>query len=329
MSSHDIDPRELLPFLEALHREAAESLSGQGSEQAKAVLSRIDTMMEWTQQGRLASFLYPTLPRIRYGWDRKPAWSWMESRLEHGRDVIAEHLLMAPLFLDFFAGIQRDRPESDDGKPYWRNMYLPVIDAVSLCTMLGRYRPARFVEIGSGNSTRFARAFVDWADLPTRITSIDRFPGITVRSMPHEMISQSLQEADLTLFHHLQAGDVVWLDGSHHVFSDTDVSVFFMELLPLFPVGTIVGIHDIQLPWDYPPGWERFYFNETFALASFLVGAKDRVEYLLPCFYANVIRKDLRAMLDPIWQLPALQEPMGELDGGGAFWFRVRESFLP
>ena len=48
---------------------------------------------------------------------------------------------------------------------------------------------------------------------------------------------------------------MVFFDGSHRTFMNSDATVFFLEVLPTLPAGTLVGIHDIYLPDDYPADW--------------------------------------------------------------------------
>jgi hypothetical protein len=221
------------------------------------------------------------------------------------------------------AEVPRDMPRTDDGRPFWRTIYLPVIDATSICGMIREFRPERFVEIGSGHSTRFARHAIDALGLPCEIVSIDPYPGDTVSARSDRLIQQALEGTDLTLFDSLQPGDIVWMDGTHRSFSNTDVTVFCFDVLPRLPPGVIVGVHDITLPWDYPPSWDRYYFSENFVVGAYLLGALDRVELLFPSLYINHINRKLRSLLSPLWQMPALAPPLDELGGGGAFWFRL------
>ena len=78
------------------------------------------------------------------------------------------------------------------------------------------------------------------------------------------------------------------------------------------------------MPWDYPPEWNDYYFNENFVLAAYLLGAGSVLEYVLPCFYVNNIDLDVRKAMAEIWDLPVFKAGMGELSGGGAFWFRKK-----
>jgi len=292
-----------------------------GDPTVAALCKDIATLNDWCMKGNLAYFYYSTLPKIRYGWGKPshgPITRLIEKHLEGYAEKIAFFNAMAP----FFSTINAE--STTPSAPYWQNTLLPVIDAISICGLINYYKPKRFMEIGSGNSTRFAVLAANTYAPQCEITSIDPYPGNTVEAFPHVFIKKGLEEADLSIFTTLEENDLLWLDGSHRSFSNTDVSVFFMDVLPLIKPGVIIGIHDIPLPWDYPPGWESYYFNELFVCAAYLIGAGDTLEYIFPSFYVNEVNKPLRATLDPLWRLPIFGKSMDELGGGGAFWFRKK-----
>ena len=66
-------------------------------------------------------------------------------------------------------------PRSEDGplRPYWHNNWFPPFDGAALYGLIAEQRPCRYVEVGSGISTRFARQAITDLGLPTRIVSID------------------------------------------------------------------------------------------------------------------------------------------------------------
>ncbi len=197
-----------------------------------------------------------------------------------------------------------------------------MIDAVSIVGVFREFQPRYFVEVGSGSSTRFAKYAAAKYCPSCQIVSIDAYPGDTIKALPDKLIGHGLQDADLDLFQRLEPGDVVWNDGSHIAYSNSDVSVFVMDVLPRMRPGVVIGIHDLPLPWDYPPGMCELLFNELQVVSAFLLGARDRIEILLPCFFANYIDSRLQELTKPIREMPAVQG-LRELDGGGALWFRA------
>lgn len=51
--------------------------------------------------------------------------------------------------------------------------------------------------------------------------------------------------------------------------------------LSQLPLGVLVGIHDIDLPWDYRPGWAIRYYNEQYLLAVHLL-ARNEPDIVFP-----------------------------------------------
>ena len=175
------------------------------------------------------------------------------------------------------------------------------------------------IEIGSGISTRFARRAVSDLALRTRIRSIDPCPREDIDKICDDVVRLPVEVVDLAVFDSLDSGDVLFFDGSHRAFQNTDVTIFFTEILPRLKPGVIVGIHDIFLPYDYPPEWYGRFYNEQYLLACYLLGG-DSWRILLPNYYVSK-QPDLRSILDPIWTHPALS---GIWYVGGAFWMTKR-----
>lgn len=199
----------------------------------------------------------------------------------------------------------------------WRNGWLPPTDMVAHYTLIRSERPGRYIEIGSGESTKLARMAVQDGGLPTEIVSVDPYPRAEVNSLCDRVIRSRLEEADLAVFSGVQPGDIVFFDGSHRSFMNSDVSVFFLEVLPELPRGLLVGIHDIDLPWDYRPEWAIRYYNEQYLLAVHLLAAAP--EIVFPSRHVAAT-ESLASILDPLWADPRIPD-MDRV--GGAFWFRT------
>jgi hypothetical protein len=194
----------------------------------------------------------------------------------------------------------------------------PALDAIALYCMLALHRPALYLEIGAGHSTRFARRAITDNALPTSITCIDPSPGVTVEAVADRIITAPLEHTDLNLFNELKAGDVLFVDGSHRAFTNSDVTVIFLEILPSLKPGVIVHFHDIHLPYDYPPEWGHLYYNEQYLLAAYLLGG-NRLQILLPnAFVTRDVQ--LHSILQPIWRAPAMS---GVATYGASLWAAV------
>jgi hypothetical protein len=115
----------------------------------------------------------------------------------------------------------------------WVNGYLPALDSIAIYCLLAETNPKRYVEIGSGNSTLFARASIRDNKLRTRITSIDPTPRRNIEDVGDEVLRKPVETVPLEYFGELEAGDILFVDNSHRCFTNSDVTVFFVDILPL------------------------------------------------------------------------------------------------
>lgn len=258
---------------------------------------------------------YPVNPDPRYGYGKAPhkqLWNLLNSHRSTYRNNLEWFLTLSDQLLEIGHG-------ASDGsvEPTWNNSFFYSIDAISLYGFLGKFRPTTLIEIGSGNSTRFARRAVKDFDLETTIISIDPFPRVEIERASDRIIREPLQSTDLSPFERLAAGDFVFFDGSHMCFTNSDVTVFFLEVLPVLQPGVIVQIHDIWLPYDYPPQWNDRFYSEQYLLACYLLSDESRLTPIL----ANAFfwkDEELGIVLDPL--LERLRYT-GWLKYGTSFWF--------
>lgn len=232
---------------------------------------------------------------------------------ERYRDFVTGLGEMQTDFAEVPLGGDPARPE-----PFWMNAWFPVLDAMALTGMLRRHNPVRFLEIGSGVSTKYARRAVNKYGLRTRLTSIDPQPRNEIDRLCDEVIRQPLERCDPALFQTLEPGDILFLDSSHRSFQGSDVTVFFLEILPRVKPGVIVHIHDIYLPDDYISGHVWRLWNEQYLLATALLFGPQAFEILFPCWYVG---RDPELRLHA--QATLCQGPLATLDPYGAsFWLR-------
>lgn len=255
-----------------------------------------------------------TVPRYGYG---KPVHEELRAILHRNRSKYSELLENFQQFRDELADIAINVPD-DPREPYWDNSFLKRLDPVSLYGMLCIYKPKIYIEIGSGNSTKWARKAIATRHLDTKITSIDPSPRAEIDELCDVVIRDRLQDTNLDLFDELESGDIVFMDGSHYCFTNFDVTVFFLEILPRLKSGVIIFIHDIYIPNDYPPEWSGRYYSEQYLLSVLLMADRDRYEVLLPCQFIHG-DEQLRRSRDKIWD--GLEVKPG---AGSGFWMRVR-----
>ncbi len=229
-----------------------------------------------------------------------------------------EAVLAAIEELGWPADIGRDEPD-DPREPYWFNSWFPPLDGMSLAALLKANGPTTFLEVGSGNSTKFARKAIEQHALNTKIISIDPFPRVEIDQMCDDVIRSPLEKVDLEIFDQLENGDVLLIDNSHRSFMNSDVTVFFTEVLPRLKPGVIYGIHDIFLPDDYHQIWADRYYNEQYLLAMYLLGGADGDNVLFPASYV-ARHSQYRERLTRYGSQIGLPE-LADL-GTGCFWMR-------
>ncbi len=266
------------------------------------------------QQHRLVELDFPVRPQVRFG-HGKPPHQLLKQRLSRSdattRATLESFLPLLPRLAEITV-----EPVADAAQPHWRNPAFPAFDAIALYGLIATRRPRRVLEIGSGYSTKFARRAIADHGLSTRIISIDPEPRAEVDAICDEVIRVQLEQAPMQVFRDLTPEDIVFFDGSHRAFQNSDATVFFTEILPEIPAGTLVGIHDIFWPHDYPPAWLDWFFSEQYLLACWLL-AGEALKVVLPVHHAE-LTPELMAVMDPFWKHPALQ---GAYHTGGAFFF--------
>ena len=211
----------------------------------------------------------------------------------------------------------------DDTTPFWDNGWLPVLDGMSIYGLLATRNPRYYFEVGSGNSTKFARKAITDHNLRTKIISVDPQPRANIDSICDEIIRCGLEDVDLARFQELGREDILFIDNSHRSFQGSDVTVFFTEVLPSIGEGCIYGIHDIVLPIDYPKDWLQRYYNEQYLLMTYLLGGAGGDEIHLPVFYVYM-NPHLVKVLGTVTDIPAQH---GLTINGSIFWMRRGPSF--
>lgn len=256
---------------------------------------------------------YRVEPRSRYGYGRPPH-PGLTALMERGRDSYRQ-------LLEGFLALEPKLSsiplhQTDDLWPCWKNGWIPPLDAVALYGLVSQRKPRLYLEVGSGHSTKFARRAIEDHALPTQIVSIDPHPRAEIDKLCHRLVRQPLQEADLNVFAELQAGDILFLDCSHVLLTNSDVAVAFLEILPRLPAGVLVQVHDIFLPYDYPPRWAHHYWNEQYLLAFALLEGTERLRVLLPNAYVSA-DPQLSLILRPLWDRLGLGDTP---DAGVSLW---------
>jgi predicted O-methyltransferase YrrM len=206
--------------------------------------------------------------------------------------------------------------------PAWKGVPYAPFDAVALYSMIRKVRPKVFLEVGSGISTCFAYKAIGDERLSTQIVSIDPEPRAEIDSICDVVVREGLETCDLAMFDKLERNDILFFDGSHRAFMNSDVSVFFIDILPRLKPGVIVHIHDVTLPWDYDQMFANWYWNEQYLLAVYLMARTQTIEPLFPTAFVCRDEAFAQNFATPLLQVKGLTAD--EWRGGGAMWFSHR-----
>ena len=228
---------------------------------------------------------YPYRATVRYGAGRPPHPRLFELIDGRRADYARQFAAIAEIQADFTDVAWNGHYDSTE--PFWMNGWFPPLDGMILTSMLRQTNPKRFVEVGSGVSTKFAHRAVRRYGLQTKLISIDPQPRNEIDALCDQVLRKPLETCDPAMFDVLDPGDVFFLDSSHRAFQGSDVTAFFLDILPRLKPGVIVQIHDIYLPDDYIGGHVARLWNEQYLLAAALLFGSDAFEILFPCWYAG------------------------------------------
>jgi len=210
--------------------------------------------------------------------DKLPAALWGEPSSMPGVAMNDEHQL--ELALQVFPPYQAEygqfptQPGADPYAYHQDNDYFVGLDAIALHCLVRHSRPRRVIEVGSGFSTRITSQALR-LNGGGELICIEPYPNPTLRSLPgiQQLLEQPVQQAPLSLFTSLQAGDILFIDSTHTVKIGSDVNYLVLEVLPRLQPGVWVHFHDIFLPREYPQEWitqTLMFSNEQYLLQAFL-----------------------------------------------------------
>jgi hypothetical protein len=91
----------------------------------------------------------------RYG-NGLPPHKDLYSIISANREVYKDLLNKALAYKDAIWEVKDSKNENDSIKPSWNNGYLPGLDIIGIYTLVSEFKPKKYIEIGSGNSTKVA-----------------------------------------------------------------------------------------------------------------------------------------------------------------------------
>jgi Methyltransferase domain len=267
---------------------------------------------------------YPIDPRPRWGHGRKPH-STIEQQLTLQLNDFKKLLADFGKYKSTFSKIPFD--SASPISPIWNNMWFSTLDAASLVYFIAERAPKTYLEIGSGFSTKFARAAISATNLSTKLISIDPNPRTEIDSICDEIIRKPLEDVDLSIFDTLEPGDIAFFDGTHRLFTNSDTTVFLLDVLPRLKRGILVHFHDIFWPDDYIPAWNPRLYSEQYALGAMIIGAMSRFRIVLPNYFVSTNPVTAPLVHDlgipPTYPESRLTTYLGGTLPGLSFWLEV------
>jgi hypothetical protein len=180
-------------------------------------------------------------------------------------------------------------------------------DAACLYAIVRHLRPRRYIEIGCGFSTRFSARAIErnlHDGFPCESHFIEPYPSefFLTQKLPGTYHRQKIQQSAPALFEELEAGDILFIDTSHVLKTQSDVEHELLRILPILKPGVWVHIHDVFTPYDYPAEWvlgaPRAGNNEQYALECLLSGGRNwQVE--LPLYFLWKVHPEQLKLLNP------------------------------
>jgi hypothetical protein len=199
-----------------------------------------------------------------------------------------------------------DRPPEGPAEFAWDNDGFPRGDACSYYGILRRLGPRRVIEVGAGWSTLMMARAVAKSGQPCEVTVIEPEPRWEILGeVPPSwrFLEDPVQLVDTAVFEELEAGDVLFYDGSHCVKTGSDVNWMFFEVLPRLAPGVWIHVHDVAWPWDYLPQLvldEGLSWNEQYLVQAFLMGNHLYRARLALGMLAMERRDQMRALLSEV-----------------------------
>lgn len=257
-------------------------------------------------------------PRYGHG---KPPHSGLYAIIDANRKNYQRLLLKALEYKENIWQIQDSKTETDPVKPTWNNGFLPGLDIIGIYTLLSEYKPKKYIEIGSGNSTKVAFKTKQDQKLSTEIISIDPVPRAEIDNLADKIIRKPFEDINFNILDELNENDILFVDNSHRILPNSDSLVFYLEILPRLKKGVIVHIHDIYLPYDYPQFMCDRFYSEQYGLAMYILANSKKYETMLPNYFISE-DKELSELISPIWKHQNLENVEKH---GGSFWLKVNE----
>lgn len=192
-------------------------------------------------------------------------------------------------------------------------------DAEFLYSIIRKIKPAKVIEIGSGQSTLMVQNALiknkeDDGAYSCIHTCIEPYEQPWLENVGVDLVRKRVEKVDITLFESLKANDILFIDSSHIIRPQGDVLFEYLEILPSLKSGVFIHIHDIFTPRDYPEEWIKSHllWNEQYLVEAFLSFNTDFEIIAALNYLSNNFNKEFSSRC-PIYKIQEGRQP-------GALW---------
>jgi len=263
---------------------------------------------------------YPVDVKPRFG-HGKPAHPELLEIVKNEQSNYDHWLSVSKKYFSDLQQIKDAKSETRNDVPVWNNGFLPGLDILMLYTFIAEIHPKKYVEIGSGNSTKVAYFAKKNHNLKTEIISIDPQPRAEIDVLADKVVRKPFEHIDFSFLAELEENDILFVDNSHRMLPNSDATVFFLEVLPRLKKGVIVHVHDIYIPFDYPQFMCDRFYSEQYGLAIFLLANASKYKPFFPNYYVSQT-PELADLISEFWKHPNTQQVEQH---GGSFWLKIAE----
>lgn len=202
----------------------------------------------------------------------------------------------------------------------YKNGYFEMGDAEYLYNMIRHFKPNKILEVGSGHSTLMARLAIEANRRENHSycceqICVEPFEQPWLEQIGVTVHRERIEELDTTVVEGLLANDILFINSSHVIRPQGDITYEYLNMLGRLQLGVLVHVHDIFTPRDYPEAWvlrDRKLWNEQYLLEAFLCFNRSfRIIGALNWLWHNHPDRLMRAC------------PVLSVNGGepGSFWF--------
>jgi hypothetical protein len=201
------------------------------------------------------------------------------------------------------------------GRDHLHNGTYPTPDAEIYAAMIADFAPRRIVEIGAGFSTLIASKVTSRQGGSCEIVVVDPEPRTDVRDRVDRIDNRCVEDVASDELG-LCPQTLLFIDSSHIARARGDIPHLFNSILPAAPAGVLVHVHDVFIPYDYPPFCQQHLYTEQYVLQA-LLAHSPRYRVLFATHYMS--REHPEPMRATFGEVVARDD----LYYGSSFWFRI------